>query len=463
MKKRINKITSILLVILLAVTAVSLAACGSDSEGPADGGAVTVISDGDDNVDTAEEGLVDNDEEGLVDIQEYDGVIYKLYSDDTLIVSGDGYADWYDYGVIVTDEGDIPVNEKFWKNQIKKVIAEEGIMGMNFSECENLTEVVIPGSVQYISEGSFSDCPNLTKVSVGEGVTTIYTGAFSRSASLAEIELPDSLINVGSDAFDGTALFDNPVDGVVYAGNVAIGYTDIQGSPTFREGTRVIADDAFSGLNSITSVTIPDGVVSIGQYAFSGCSNLSEVSIPDGVVSIGEFAFASCSNLSKINIPDSVYCIGQEAFENTKWYESQYEDAQRHQETIVYAGKVAYCCYLYGSLDEDLVLKEGTVGIADYAFKYVSYKAVKFPDSLKWIGVADITVCEQEELVIPDGVTHIGNSAIEGLSRIILPASVTSIADNAFCYPPDDFTIIAPKGSYAETYALENNILFKER
>ena len=81
MKKRISKITSILLVILLAFTAVSLVACGSDSEKPSDDGAVKVITDSDGNVltvedgsdDAAEDDIVDTAEDGIVDTAEGDG------------------------------------------------------------------------------------------------------------------------------------------------------------------------------------------------------------------------------------------------------------------------------------------------------------------------------------------------------------------------------------------------------
>ena len=376
----------------------------------------------------------------LIDSSENAGVTYELYDDDTLVVSGEGYADWRDNRIIVTDEGEYLSTEKDWKNQIKKVIGQEGIIEMTFPECENLTEVVIPGSVQVIREGNFSDCPNLTKVSVGEGVMRIDTGAFSNCPRLAEIELPDTLVEVGFDAFEGTALFEN-IDGVVYAGSIAYSNTtDIQSSITFREGTRVIAEYAFDNLDNITSVTIPDGAISIGAYAFKGCKNLSE-----------------------INVPDSVFSIGAEAFHDTKWlHDYKADDTQ-----IYYAGKVAYYNNLYvnGMFDTlgDLVLKEDTIGIADQAFTNCYYDTATLPAGLKWIGNADIRLKKQEELTIPDGVTHIGNDAIEGLSRVIIPASVTSIANNAFCYPPDEFTIIAPKGSYAESYALDNGYQFEAR
>ena len=58
-------------------------------------------------------------------------------------------------------------------------------------------------------------------------------------------------------------------------------------------------------------------------------------------------------------------------------------------------------------------------------------------------------------VVIPDGVTEIGNYAFNictSLTSITIPDSVTSIGDRGFrgC---ENFTIHAPAGSYSERYA----------
>lgn len=49
-----------------------------------------------------------------------------------------------------------------------------------------------------------------------------------------------------------------------------------------------IDDWAFSGCESLTSITIPDSVTSIGDCAFSGCKKLETIYINDSTLSIEE-------------------------------------------------------------------------------------------------------------------------------------------------------------------------------
>ena len=75
-----------------------------------------------------------------------------------------------------------------------------------------------------------------------------------------------------------------------------------------------IGEYAFVYCNSLTEVTIPEGVTSIGEWAFEGCSNLTKAIIPEGVTSIGKGAFLSCRSLTEVTIPKSVTSIGELAF-----------------------------------------------------------------------------------------------------------------------------------------------------
>ena len=67
-----------------------------------------------------------------------------------------------------------------------------------------------------------------------------------------------------------------------------------------------------------------------------------------------------------------------------------------------------------------------------------------------------------EKIILPESVTSIGQNAFAfctNLLEVTIPGSVTSIDSSAFFECPN-VKIKAPAGSYAETYAKENNIPF---
>ncbi len=101
-----------------------------------------------------------------------------------------------------------------------------------------------------------------------------------------------------------------------YPGNRAPWYDYRQSitAVSLPEGLTSIGDWAFAFCSALTAVTIPDSVTNIGNYAFYGCSSLTGVTIPDSVTSIGGYAFRGCSTLTAVTIPDSVTSIGNYAF-----------------------------------------------------------------------------------------------------------------------------------------------------
>jgi len=199
-------------------------------------------------------------------------------------------------------------------------------------------------------------------------------------------------------------------------------------------------DDFSSYSNEYTgSVTIPESVTysgktysvtSIDGYAFWGCTGLTSVTIGNSVTEIGRSAFYGCTGLTSVTIPNSVTSIGDGAFSGTAWYSNQ-------PDGIVYAGKVAY---IYkGTMPEgtEIVLEEGTLGIAGYAFDGCSgLTSIEIPNSVTSIGSGAFYGCSGLTSVeIPNSVTTIGDYAFygcSGLTSVEIPNSVTSINQSAF-------------------------------
>ena len=103
---------------------------------------------------------------------------------------------------------------------------------------------------------------------------------------------------------------------VAYIADGAFYQCDSLTSITLPDGVTSIGESAFSWCDSLTGITLPDGVTSIGNSAFRSCFSLTDITLPDSVTSIGNFAFDSCGSLTSAVIPDGVTSIGKDAFDD---------------------------------------------------------------------------------------------------------------------------------------------------
>ncbi len=211
-----------------------------------------------------------------------------------------------------------------------------------------------------------------------------------------------------------------------YYGDVTIPSAVIYNGTTYSVTT--IGASAFENCNGLTSVTIPNSVTSIDFFAFYGCTGLTSITIPDSVTTIGDGAFGGCSGLLNIDIPNTIRSIDLGAFSGTAWFESQ-------PEGVVYAGLIALT--YKGSLPDSVIIREGTLGIADYAFNesFTGFRSVKIPNSVIFIGKCAFNCCTNlTDAEIPNSVTSIGEWAFSEtrLTNVIIPESVSIINDGVF-------------------------------
>lgn len=272
---------------------------------------------------------------------------------------------------------------------------------------------IIGDSVNSIGDGAFYHCTGLTSIIISDSVTSIGSNAFRDCSSLTSIINGNGVTSIGSNAFKGAAWYDNQPDGLIYIGKVAYMYKGEMAPNThitIEDGTTEIASNAFNGYDALSSIDIPNSVIRIGERAFNGCDSLSTITIPNslttiekyafqgckgltslnlgnGVKSIGERAFYDCNTLNTITFPNSLRSISRDAFRNTAWYDNQ-------SDGLIYTGSVVYKYKGTMPSETQILIKEGTMGIAAYAFDGCSgMTSVVMPSSMTFIGIRAFGRC----------------------------------------------------------------------
>lgn len=171
------------------------------------------------------------------------------------------------------------------------------------------------------------------------------------------------------------------------------------------------------------------GLKNIGEGAFSYCIKLKSIVIPNQVKQIEWAAFSDCINLEDIEFEGSPKYIGR-AFQDTKFYNNIKED----EYGCKYVGN-----HLIEVVDKErreIVIKEGTVSIANYAFNQSKISNVVFPKELEIIGYVAFGECDNLKTVeFPEGVTYIGYRCFfdcKNLKKVYMPKSIEDVGSEIF-------------------------------
>ena len=274
----------------------------------------------------------------------------------------------------------------------------------------------------------------ITDVVIPEGVTYIGREAFAGCSALVRVQIPTSVTQVGANLFEGTP-YDSTLTGeLVYINSILYRCQSDAVTVSIRQGTTVIAEEAF--INRV---------------------NLAAIVVPDGVSYIGSNVFKNCSALSQIEIPKSVRDIVANAFDGTKWYEDRKHEmiyindllyrvpaeiiVQSEQPTGSLSDKDAAELAKSGVATQlvpytDVIVQGGTTTICTLAFANTSVETVQLPSTLTSIRYGAFQNCTAlRQITLPESVTFIEGGSFQNctaLGSIVIPQNVSYLGAAAF-------------------------------
>lgn len=288
--------------------------------------------------------------------------------------------------------------------------------------------------VTSIAAGAFRGQTMITDVVIPEGVTYIGREAFAGCSALVRVKIPTSVTQVGANLFEGTP-YDSTLTGeLVYINSILYRCQSDAVTVSIRQGTTVIAEEAF--INRV---------------------NLAAIVVPDGVSYIGSNAFKNCSALSQIEIPKSVRDIVANAFDGTKWYEDRKHGmiyindllyrvpaeiiVQSEQPTGSLSDKDAAEMAKSGVATQvipntNVIVKEDITTICTLAFANTPVQTVQLPSTLTTIRYGAFQNCTAlKQITLPKSMTFIEGGAFQNcsaLTSILVPQNVTYLGASAF-------------------------------
>ena len=175
------------------------------------------------------------------------------------------------------------------------------VTSVTSGEAKYSGHIDIPAQVEYngktyavasVGASAFETSSDLLSVTIANGVTSIGRQAFNGCGKMTSITIPASVNQINFSAFNNCNSLTS-----VYISDLAawcaINFKDILANP-LRTARLFLAG------SEVKDLVIPNTVTSISSFAFSGCNSLTTVTIPNSVIRIGDSAFSDCTQLKTV-------------------------------------------------------------------------------------------------------------------------------------------------------------------
>ena len=317
--------------------------------------------------------------------------------------------------------GDIVIPETVsYQNRTFTVI---GIGSESFSECGDITSLILPNTLTYIGSKAFINCSKLTRLSIPGSVTSIGSVAMARSGIKAlRLEDGNTTLKIekyNNGAYSYSSFVYNNIDTLYLGRNLTGGDTE---KGFFK------TDTYSSYRNTLSEITIGHCVTYIPSHVF-WCSKAKKIVIPSSVTKIYDDAFEDCY------YEELIFEDGDTPIElGIHNYYNNYNQSQQSEYCVMHNYNLKN---LYIGRDIKLA-QAGSHGSNNYFYIHGFYnisnlKNVTIGESVTYLPAHLLRDCNGiEKIVLPQKLSNL-NNALVGCTGIMditcqssIPPSVTS-------------------------------------
>ena len=309
------------------------------------------------------------------------------------------------------------------------------VAGSLFKGCSALESVVLSTDLEVLGDYMFQNCTSLSSIEIPSSVTSLGKYAFDGCTKLTSIDLPETLTFMGTYTFRKTGLTSIVIpSGVKSFGTSA---TECAASSNVY---------LFAECKSLTTVVLPANIndFKIGGYVFNNCTKLTtikvgadgEENVLDGVTLVAQYAFSGCG-ITELSLPD-VTEVGKYSFSKGDLQSISLPALTKHAEYVFSDSKKLTSVTLNDELES----------LAKYMFNgCTALEQITLPSSLVFLNTYTFKGSGLKEIVIPEGVKHIGSSQngaanvstpintfenCASLVKVTLPAGLETIGREVF-------------------------------
>lgn len=320
-------------------------------------------------------------------------------------------------------EGEIVVPETY---EGYPVVSVSGLY-----DCDKITSIVIPASVEDINIWNLSECVSLENITVSEE-----NQKYSTVDGVLYNKGKNELLFYPAAKKGYTVLILGSVEKIdekaFRAGRLFSSFSVAEDNGSFT-----VADDVLYNKDKTVlikyppqkeneSFDIPSGVQFVETYAFNNCENIKSISTPNSLTEFSP-AFGGCTLLETIHISKCIASLSVE-HETLKCIsvDEENSDYSSLNGVLYNKEKTTLLYYPPQKTDEEFNIPATVTEIKYLVSNYL--KKINIPYGVTFI--QEIRSPKLEELVLPDSVTELDNRALRNniaLKKLVLSKNLTEI------------------------------------